>query len=78
MHYQQLGSSELRVSELCLGTMTWGEQNSVEDAHSQLDYAVAQGINFIDAAEMYPVPARCIRAFRIRHPRRRYCNSLCT
>lgn len=58
MHYQQLGSSDLRVSELCLGTMTWGEQNSVEDAHSQLDYAVAQGINFIDAAEMYPVPAR--------------------
>ncbi len=58
MNTRQLGTSNLRVSELCLGTMTWGEQNTIEDAHSQLDYAVAHGINFIDAAEMYPVPAR--------------------
>ena len=58
MNSHQLGTSDLHVSELCLGTMTWGEQNSIEAAHSQLDYAVAQGINFIDAAEMYPVPTR--------------------
>lgn len=58
MRYQQLGDSDLQVSELCLGTMTYGQQNSLEDAHQQLDYAIAQGINFIDVAEMYPVPAR--------------------
>ena len=51
-----LGSSDLRVSKICLGTMTWGEQNSEAEAHEQLDYALAQGINFIDTAEMYPVP----------------------
>jgi aryl-alcohol dehydrogenase (NADP+) len=51
-----LGSSDLSVSEICLGTMTYGEQNTPEDAARQLDYALAQGINFIDTAEMYPVP----------------------
>jgi aryl-alcohol dehydrogenase-like predicted oxidoreductase len=56
MKYRTLPGSELNVSEVCLGTMTWGEQNSEPDAHAQLDYAVAQGINFIDTAEMYPVP----------------------
>ena len=45
-----------QVSELCLGTMTWGEQNTEAEAHAQLDCAVAHGINFIDTAEMYPVP----------------------
>ncbi len=58
MKYLTLGSSDLQVSEICLGTMTFGQQNSLEDAHQQLDYAIAQGINFIDTAEMYPVPAR--------------------
>lgn len=58
MKYRQLGNSELRVSEICLGTMTFGQQNTVEEAHQQLDYALDQGINFIDAAEMYPVPPR--------------------
>lgn len=58
MRYQKLGNSDLEVSELCLGTMTYGEQNTPEDARAQLDYAVAQGINFIDTAEMYPVPGR--------------------
>ena len=58
MKINKLGESDLQVSEICLGTMTWGEQNTIEDAHSQLDYAVAHGINFIDAAEMYPVPPR--------------------
>jgi aryl-alcohol dehydrogenase (NADP+) len=58
LKYRQLGSSDLQVSEICLGTMTYGEQNSAEDARQQLDYAVACGVNFIDTAEMYPVPPR--------------------
>lgn len=58
MHYRQLGNSDLRVSEIALGTMTFGEQNTSDDAAQQLDYAVSQGVNFIDTAEMYPVPAR--------------------
>ncbi|MGK7904424.1 MAG: NADP(H)-dependent aldo-keto reductase [Hormoscilla sp.] len=58
MEYKKLGDSDLSVSEICLGTMTYGQQNSIEEARDQLDYAVAQGINFIDAAEMYPVPGR--------------------
>ncbi len=58
MQYKQLGESDLKVSEICLGTMTFGQQNTIEEAHKQLDYAVAQGVNFIDAAEMYPVPTR--------------------
>ncbi|PIV15079.1 MAG: aldo/keto reductase [Gallionellales bacterium CG03_land_8_20_14_0_80_55_15] len=58
MEYRQLGGSDLRVSVLCLGTMTFGEQNSEQQAHAQLDKAVARGVNFIDTAEMYPVPAR--------------------
>src|SRR5215470_3237553 len=56
MKYRTLPGTELKVSEVCLGTMTWGEQNSEAEAHAQLDYAVAQGINFVDTAEMYPVP----------------------
>jgi aryl-alcohol dehydrogenase (NADP+) len=56
MLYNQLGESDLKVSDICLGTMTYGKQNTIAEAHQQLDYAVAQGINFIDAAEMYPVP----------------------
>lgn len=58
MKKNQLGTSDLQVSEICLGTMTFGRQNTIEDAHQQLDYAVAQGVNFIDAAEMYPVPVQ--------------------
>lgn len=56
MKYRTLPRTDLKVSQVCLGTMTWGEQNSERDAHEQLDYALAQGINFIDTAEMYPVP----------------------
>ena len=56
MKINQLGESDLRVSEICLGTMTWGEQNSERDAHLQLDFALDHGVNFIDTAEMYPVP----------------------
>ncbi len=53
-----LGHSDLIIPEVCLGTMTFGEQTSEQDAHQQLDYALAAGINFIDTAEMYAVPPR--------------------
>jgi len=52
----KLGSSDLQVSEVCLGSMTWGEQNTQAEGHEQIDYALDQGINFIDTAEMYSVP----------------------
>ncbi|HEY8856878.1 MAG TPA: NADP(H)-dependent aldo-keto reductase [Rugosibacter sp.] len=58
MKFSNLGKSDLRVSSVCLGTMTFGQQNSEAEAHEQLDHAFAQGINFIDTAEMYPVPPR--------------------
>ncbi|BES72526.1 NADP(H)-dependent aldo-keto reductase [Marinobacter nanhaiticus D15-8W] len=58
MQKRKLGQTDLEVSLICLGTMTWGEQNSEAEAFEQLDYAVDAGINFIDAAEMYPVPPR--------------------
>lgn len=51
-----LGRSDLNVSSVCLGTMTWGTQNTEAEAHAQLDYALSRGINFIDTAEMYSVP----------------------
>ena len=54
----KLGTSDLHVSRICLGTMTFGEQNTEAEAHSQLDYALERGINFIDTAEMYPVMPR--------------------
>lgn len=56
MQYNLLPNTKLNVSRICLGTMTFGEQNTEAEAHEQLDYAIAQGINFLDAAEMYPVP----------------------
>jgi aryl-alcohol dehydrogenase-like predicted oxidoreductase len=58
MQRRQLGNSDLWVSPVCLGTMTFGDQNTQEDANSQLDYALSQDINFIDTAEMYPVPPK--------------------
>ena len=58
MEYRRLGNSGLQVSSICLGTMTFGEQNTEAEAHEQLDRAVEAGINFIDTAEMYPVPPR--------------------
>jgi aryl-alcohol dehydrogenase-like predicted oxidoreductase len=58
MQYRKLGRTDLNVSAICLGTMTWGEQNTEADAHQQMDYAVEQGVNFFDAAEMYPVPPK--------------------
>jgi aryl-alcohol dehydrogenase-like predicted oxidoreductase len=56
MEYNKLPHSTLEVSKICLGTMTFGEQNSEQEAFSQLDYALERGVNFIDTAEMYPVP----------------------
>ena len=58
MDFARLGNSDLNGSKVCLGTMTFGDQNTQSEAHEQLDYAVAQGINFIDTAEMYPVPPK--------------------
>jgi len=58
MNLTKLGASDLQVSEICLGTMTWGEQNTEAEAHAQIEWALARGINFIDTAEMYPVPPK--------------------
>ena len=58
MEYRKLGKTGLDISQICLGTMTWGQQNTLDDAMAQMDYATSKGINFFDAAEMYPVPPR--------------------
>jgi len=58
MEYRHLGHTDIKVSAICLGTMTFGEQNTEGEAHTQLDYAVEAGVNFIDTAEMYPVPPK--------------------
>jgi aryl-alcohol dehydrogenase-like predicted oxidoreductase len=58
MEYRELGRSGVHVSRLCLGTMTFGEQNSEAEGHAQLDYAFERGINIVDAAEIYPVPPK--------------------
>lgn len=56
MQYKQLGSSPLQVSTACLGTMTFGQQNTQADANAQLDYATGRGVNFLDTAELYAIP----------------------
>ncbi len=58
MQYRTLGNTNTKVSLICLGSMTWGEQNSETEGHAQLDYALDQGINFIDTAELYAIPAK--------------------
>ena len=58
MEYRPLGDTDISVSAICLGSMTWGEQNSEAEAHEQLDYAFGRGINFIDTAEIYSIPPR--------------------
>lgn len=58
MQYRELGRSGVSVSAICLGTMTWGEQNTEAEGHAQIDMAVNRGVNFVDAAEMYPVPPK--------------------
>ena len=58
MKKKKLGNTDIMVSEICLGTMTWGQQNNEEEAHNQLSFAIEKGINFIDTAEMYAVPPK--------------------
>ncbi len=58
MKYKKLGNTELDVSIICLGTMSYGEQNSEAEAHEQLNYSLSKGVNFIDTAEMYAIPPR--------------------
>jgi len=58
MQYSNLGDSGIKVSKICLGTMTWGEQNNEKEAHEQLDMALDYGVNIIDSAEIYPVPPK--------------------
>ncbi|MEP6261113.1 MAG: NADP(H)-dependent aldo-keto reductase [Gillisia sp.] len=58
MKYTILPNTDIRVSKLCLGTMTWGQQNTEAEGHLQLDLAIEKGVNFIDTAEMYPIPSR--------------------
>tara|TARA_B100000686_G_scaffold351753_1_gene451392 strand:- start:368 stop:1408 length:1041 start_codon:yes stop_codon:yes gene_type:complete len=58
MEYRNLGNTDIKVSLICLGTMTWGEQNTQEDGFAQMDYSFDQGINFFDTAELYSVPPK--------------------
>ncbi len=57
MKYTTLPNTDIKVSKICLGTMTWGNQNTEAEGHEQMDYALEQGVNFFDVAELYPVPA---------------------
>ena len=56
MKYRKLGTTDLDVSVICLGTMTWGEQNNQDDGFQQMDYAFERGVNFFDTAEVYSIP----------------------
>jgi len=58
MEYRQLGRTDLKVSAICLGTMTWGQQNTEAEGHAQMDYALDQGVNFFDTAELYSIPPK--------------------
>jgi len=58
MNYNALPNTDIKVSKICLGTMTFGEQNTESEAHAQLDHATEHGVNFIDTAEMYPIAAK--------------------
>jgi len=58
MKYTRIPHTDIRISKICLGTMTWGRQNNEDDAHEQMDYALDEGVNFFDTAELYPVPAK--------------------
>ena len=58
MNYKKLGNTDIDVSTICLGTMTWGEQNSQEEGFEQMDYALEQGVNFWDTAEIYSIPPK--------------------
>ena len=63
MEYKKLGNTDIDVSLICLGTMTWGQQNTEEEGHEQMDYAVENGVNFFDTAELYSyLPKKKLRA----------------
>ena len=58
MKYTRIPNTDIRVSKICLGTMTWGRQNSEAEGHEEMDYAFEHGVNFFDTAELYPVPVK--------------------
>ena len=58
MKYTHLPNTDIKVSKICLGSMTWGQQNTEAEGHEQIDYALDKGVNFIDTAEMYSIPAK--------------------
>ena len=58
MNYKKLGNTDLKVSTICLGTMTWGEQNSQNEAFEQMEYSLENGVNFWDTDELYAVPTK--------------------
>ena len=58
MEYRKLGNTDIEVSVICLGTMTWGEQNTFEEGYEQMNYALEHGVNFFDTAELYPIPPK--------------------
>ena len=58
MNYKNLGNTDIKVSTICLGTMTWGEQNTEFEAFEQMDFSLDQGVNFWDTAELYAVPPK--------------------
>lgn len=58
MEYNKIPGTDIKVSKICLGSMTWGEQNTEAEGHQQIEYALEQGVNFIDTAEMYSVPGK--------------------
>ena len=57
MEYNFLPTTDIKVSKICLGTMTWGRQNSISEAFDQMNFSIDNGVNFFDTAELYPVPA---------------------
>jgi len=57
MEYNFLPTTDIKVSKICLGTMTWGRQNSASEAFDQMNFSIDNGVNFFDTAELYPVPA---------------------
>mgnify|MGYP006165306301 FL=1 len=61
MKYTYLPNTKIKVSKICLGTMTYGNQNNVKESEEQMDYALENGVNFFDTAELYPVPASAER-----------------
>ena len=58
MEKRRLGRTDLLVTQICLGTMTWGQQNTEAEGYAQMDLAFDRGVNFLDTAEMYPIPPR--------------------